>query len=365
MEAGVWGAARLGRTARGVPRNPDSIFVLRNNDIGDLLVVTPLFEALRTLFPDTRLVAGVGDWNRPVLEHNPHLSGVMSVNAPWHNRFVRPQGFFESLQYILASPEANALAHQRFELGIDVLGSPYGSGLMLRCGIPARLGVRGYAGGHSAAQQCVPFRGDEYVGRAALRFAEILGVPALPSSRPQLFLTEEEREEAEATWQSLRHGPPGRGRRIILGPGGGFAAKCWPFEEWKKLAQLLAAITRDTVLVVGGKQDAGAGEALARVNSLVKSVAGRTGLRQTFSLVASADLVLCNSSMLMHVAAAFAKPAIVLLGDFFPSAGQHAAQWSGGDHILVLGKDQSRTVIFSAVEVFELMQRERLGRLAA
>ena len=365
MEAGVWGAARLGRTASALPRNPDSIFVLRNNDIGDLIVVTPLFEALRTRFPDARLVAGVGDWNRPVLEHNPHLSGVMSVNAPWHNRFVRPQGLLESLQYIIGSPETKALAHQRFELGIDVLGSPCGSWLMLRCGIPGRLGVKGYAGGHSAAQQCVPFRMEEYVGRSALRFAELLDARALPSSRPQLFLTEEEREEAEASWQALTKQPPGRGRRIILGPGGGFAAKCWPFEEWMKLAQLLTAITRDTVLVVGGKQDAMAGEVLTRVNPLVKTLAGRTGLRQTFALVASADLVLCNSSMLMHVAAAFAKPAIVLLGEFFPSAPEHAAQWAGEDQILVLGKDQSRSSIFSAVEVFELMQRKCLGRLAA
>jgi hypothetical protein len=60
--AGIWTC-----TEEQAPENPDSIFVLRNNDIGDLLVVTPLFEALRRRFPRVRIVAGIGDWNRPVL----------------------------------------------------------------------------------------------------------------------------------------------------------------------------------------------------------------------------------------------------------------------------------------------------------
>ena len=67
----------------------------------------------------------------------------------------------------------------------------------------------------------------------------------------------------------------------------------------------------------------------------------------------------------MHVAAAFSKPALVLLGDCFPSASAHAAQWAAGPQIQVLGKDGQRAAIFTAVEVFEVIQRERLGLLAA
>ena len=365
LEAVVWGWARWGGGGGVFPESPRSILVLRNNDLGDLLVITPLFEALRRLFPAARIVAGVGDWNRPVLERNPHLSAVVSVNAPWHNRFVRPQGLLASMEYLLSSREVEELAAQHFEVGIDVLGSPFGSLLLLRSGIPHRLGVKGYAGGHSAAHRCVSFSEEDYVGGASLRFAELLGASALPPVKPQLFLTEAEQEAAESTWQAFQGARRRKGRRIVLGPGGGFPAKCWPLEEWSNLARLLAQITGDSVLVVGGKKDANDGEFLERVNPGVKNLAGREGLRQTFALVAKSDLVLCNSSLLMHVAAAFAKPALVLLGDCFPSASAHAAQWAGGPQILVLGKDGSRSSIFAAVEVFEVIQRERLGLLAA
>jgi len=54
------------------PQQPETIFILRNNDIGDLLVVTPLFEALKKKFPNAKLLVGIGLWNREVLIVNAH-----------------------------------------------------------------------------------------------------------------------------------------------------------------------------------------------------------------------------------------------------------------------------------------------------
>jgi ADP-heptose:LPS heptosyltransferase len=188
LEAAVWSIARCVPALAHCPDPPRSIFVLRNNDIGDLLVVTPLFEALRRRFPQARIIAGVGAWAAPVLERNPHVDEVLTLNAPWHNGQVRPQGLDAALRYIATSPEVARLAAARCDIGIDVLGSGFGSLLLMRAGIPWRLGVRGYAGGHSAVQQCVEFDPRAHVGRTALRFAELLGATDLPENRPQLFV---------------------------------------------------------------------------------------------------------------------------------------------------------------------------------
>lgn len=64
------------------------------------------------------------------------------------------------------------LCASRLSIGIDVLGSQWGAWLLCRAGIPYRMGVRGYAGGHSVMQSLVPYNADEHVGRSALRFAE-------------------------------------------------------------------------------------------------------------------------------------------------------------------------------------------------
>ena len=84
-------ASRVAPRAARAPDSPRSIFVLRNNDIGDLLVVTPLFEALRHRFPEAKIIAGIGSWNRDVLRDNPHVDEILPLNAPWHNGQVQPQ----------------------------------------------------------------------------------------------------------------------------------------------------------------------------------------------------------------------------------------------------------------------------------
>ena len=362
VESLVRAASLAAPAQKEAPASPESIFVLRNNDLGDLLVVTPLFEALKRRFPEAKIVAGVGKWNFPLLENNPHVDELLPVNAPWHNqsccrfRHNSPRGLLDSLSYVFTSPEMEALRARRFAVGIDVLGSPEGSLLLMRAGIPHRLGVKGYAGGHSAAQQTLE-ASPMHVGRFALGFAELLGATELPDPRPQLFLTHAEEEKAEAFWKGAG---PADARRIVIGPGGGFVEKCWPLEHYKEIARLLAGEGGNIVAVVGGPKDREAGAQLAAAAPCVHDRTG-SSLRETFALVARADLVLCNSSMLMHAAAAFGKPAAVLLGAMYPSAARHAAQWGHGALCHVWGREEGgRTEIYSPGEVLEGIQN--LGR---
>jgi heptosyltransferase-2 len=331
------------------PAEPRSIFVLRNNDIGDLLVITPLFEALRRRFPEARIAAGVGDWNREVLRLNPHLSEVLPVNAPWFNKYQGSPGPWDRLAYLRRSPEVRELAERRFEIGIDVLGSAWGSLLLLRAEIPYRLGVRGYAGGHSAAQAVAPFDPQLHVGRAALRFAELLGATELPENRPQIFLDAGEREEAERAW-----GAAGRGLRIVVGPGGGLPEKCWPAASY---AELVAGISDVSILVLGGPRETAILETVAA--AAPRAWRESPPLRRVFARVATADLVVCNSSMLMHVAAAFAKTTLVLLGPAFASARQHQAQWGYPGICRSFGKEAGeRESLYTPTEILAILREE-------
>jgi heptosyltransferase-2 len=336
IESVCSGVSRFARRAVKLPANPRSIFVLRNNDIGDLLVVTPLFAALRRRFPEARIIAGIGDWNRDVLRDNPNVDEILPLNAPWHNGAVRPQGLVAALRYITTSGEAAALAARGCDIGIDVLGSPQGSLLLMRAGIPWRLGVRGYAGGHSAAQQCVAFDEQAQVGRSALRFAELLGATDLPENRPQIFFSE--------TPES--HGA------IVVAPGGGFAEKCWPLAHF---AALLDRLAPHRVIVIGGPRDAEAGAFLAEGRSHVENQTAQLSLRETFALIAGARGVLANSSMAMHAAAAFRKPCVVLLGEHFSDAARHAAQWAYPE-TRVLGRGPGRPSIWTPAEVQPILE---------
>jgi heptosyltransferase-2 len=322
------------------PQELETIFILRNNDISDLLVVTPLFEALKKKFPKAKLLVGIGRWNREVLIANPYVTKILELKAPWHNNFVANQGVSNALRYIYRSPEVRAVKEAMADVGIDVLGSGFGSLLMMKAQIPYRLGVRGYAGGNSAAQRCVVYRGDEHVGRQALRFAELLGCTDLPENRPQIFLDR----------------PPKPHGALVIAPGAGLPEKSWPIEYFSELARLLNDCT---MTIIGSRNDAQFSSQILNKNPNTHNLTGRLSLREAFAMIVGAKLVISNSSMAMHAAAAFRRPAVVVLGQVFESAAAHHRQW-GYPETVVLGRDENRDQNFTPEEVAARI-RQMLG----
>jgi len=71
-------AALSGRRSAAACRAELHLHPTPTTILADLLVSTPLFEALRTRFPAARIVAGIGDWNRPILQNNPYVTEVLS-----------------------------------------------------------------------------------------------------------------------------------------------------------------------------------------------------------------------------------------------------------------------------------------------
>ena len=343
IEAVTWLFNSLAVSAKLPPENPGSIFVLRNNDIGDLLVVTPLFEALKRRFPQAKLVAGIGSWNCEVLANNPFVDEVLPVNAPWHNQRTKPQGLLPALAFLAASAEMKEIKRRRFDIGIDVLGSPFGSWLMMRANIPWRLGVTGYAGGQSGVHQSVRFDPVRHVADAALDFASLLGADVLPEARPQLFLTESEKSTGNKLWSC-----GGGMKRVVVAPGGGYRAKCWPVESY---ADLLGRIGDAELIVIGGENDRGLADIICGKNPRVRNLVGQLTLREVFALISGADSIICNSSMAMHVAAAFHKPSLVLLGEAFPSANDHSRQWAYPESCL-LGREPDGRRVASVEDAF-------------
>ncbi len=342
--------AKFTASKKQVSEPPKSILVLRNNDLGDLLVITPIFEALHKKFPDTQIIAAVGSWNVETLKNNPYISEIIEINAPWFNRFVQPQSFLDALRYIYFSSEVQKLALRKFDVGIDILGSHFGALLLLQATIPYRLGVNKYAGGYSGMQDTIIFDPYQHVGYSALKFAEKLGATELPEVRPQIFLTPDEIKQGIGYWSDYT-------KRIIVTPGGGFPEKCWPLDYYQELIKLMLIDPSVEIIIVGGKQDIADAAYLVIEPSRVHNLAGKLKLRETYSVLKHADLALCNTSMLMHAAAAFHIPSLVLLGECCDSATQHHAQWGYQKTCYILGKDIDRLTIYKPDEVIVLVTK--------
>lgn len=357
LEKFVGRLCKPGRWELPQPGEIFKIFILRNNDIGDLILTTPLFEALKKLFPNCQLLVGIGDWNQEILNDNPHVDELVPLNAPWHNKVScrhspnSKVGFLRSLGYIFFSREARQLRRRDCQLGIDVLGSLEGTLLLHRANIPNRMGAKGYSGGYSGCQKWRQFHIDENAGRSTLRYAEILGTKpvSIPALKPQLYLSDKELQAGTTLWSNQ----PGR-KKIIVSTGAGFPEKCWPVDKFKKLAEKLADRDDTELLFLGSKKDEADGEALANAIPRLLNLAGRTTLRETIAAVSCSDLVVCNTTMFMHVAAAFEVPTLVMLGPWYDSAQLHRDQW-GHPCCTILGREtaQGRDRLATVQDAFE------------
>ena len=314
-----------------VPESPREILVLRPNDFGDLLTTTPIFEALHHRFPSSRIIAGVGSWGVPVLENNPYVAEVVKLDAPWNNKFVKDRSWGAVVRFLRSSEQVKQLRERKgFDVCIDVLGSHVGAALMMRLGARYKVGVRGYRGGWSTCQQYIRFSDEVHVSRAALAQAELLGAMDLPEARPQIFLTHAERAEAARIWSGAD-----RGRlKILVGSGGGLEEKCWAAGNWGKVLADVSRMAEEQgmqapdIVLVGGPGDRERASQIEAVGGeAVRSVCGETTLRITFALAEQADLVLTNPSMLLHVAAAFRRPTVTVLGGPYSDPQEHDRLW--------------------------------------
>ncbi|WP_174362572.1 glycosyltransferase family 9 protein [uncultured Caballeronia sp.] len=335
IEAPVWLISRFYRPRFDPNRKtPREILVLRPNDFGELLTTTPLFEALRKRFPTTRLIAGVGSWGRPILENNPFVDEIVEIDAPWNNKLVEDRSHRNVMRFLWKSPQVAALrARGGFDVGIDVLGSHMGAVLLMRAGVRYRIGVRGYRGGWSGCQDYIEFARRQ-CGRAALGQAELLGAKTLPEARPQLFLTDDERLQAAQVWNAGEAGGR-RAVRIVAGVGAGVSSKAWDARQvGDALTRIAEAMEKAgnacNIVIVGSDTDRLRAEkamAAASPAAAIRSMAGEVSMRIMFALVENADVVLTNSSMLLHVAAAFQRPTVAVIGGSVTRPEVHDAIW--------------------------------------
>ena len=322
-------------------KNNHSIFVLRNNDLGDVLVATPLIHGLKNAFPESNISMGVGDWAKPLLENNPYLDEIIACNAPWHNkqncRFPAnsPKTFFEGLLYVLFSKESRYISAKKFTHGIDVLGSRQGSWLMRRGKIPNRFGVKGYAGGDNWCTKYIDFKEDRKVTEAGLEFLNLMNAVVEIDPRPTIYLTKNEVGEAEDVWGKRSEIT----KRIVLAPGGGFPEKCWGDQNFTNLTNFLLKNENYKIYIIGSKED----EKRISANdpSQLTNLCGKLSIRQSAAMVSVADFVICNSSLCMHLAGAFSIPSLTLLGEWYDSAELHQKQWGYAEGI-IKGKEKGK-----------------------
>ena len=273
--------------------------------IGDTIMAQPLFARLHAKHPGLQLDALAPSWVAPVLQRmdeigevidSPFGHGQVSLKARWLLARQLAAGDYDAV-YVLPNSLKSALV-------------PF------LAGIPRRIGFTGESRyglinvRHDLDKSALPLMVERFT-----QLAEAPGTPVpKPIFHPKIRSTATDQEQ---TLAALGHG---RSTRFVaFCPGAEYGpAKRWPAAHFATLARSLGERGYRIGLFGSPKDRAVADEICALAPGLCDNLCGATSLEQAIDLLAMADLVVCNDSGLMHVAAALDRPIVALYGSSSP-----------------------------------------------
>jgi predicted lipopolysaccharide heptosyltransferase III len=290
---------------------PHKILIIKLRYIGDVLLATPVFAALRAQFPDSHLTALVNPGTEGVLQHNPHLDETWVLErGDWR----------EQLRFL------RRLRARRFDCVIDLTDGDRSAVLAWASGASCRIGFNDEQRwrGRCYTQVAVGRDPTRHRIQRDLSTLEPLGIVAPPAA-PMLLTSADDDQRAVELLRNCgvtvtASGIPGS--LVLLQPGARYWFKAWPAERFAALADLLAARLGCHVVIGGSAQERALGERIAQLSQCAPLVlSGKTSVPIYAALLKRAALAVTNDNGLMHMAAAVGTPVVALFG---PS---HPAEW--------------------------------------
>lgn len=280
---------------------PHRVLFLRYNRIGDMIMSTGVIRAIATSHPAITVDVLASPSNAPVLHGNPHVGNLLTFAID------RPTSWPRLLRQ---------LRRARYDVVVDGMAAkpkPQTALLMLAAGARHRIGLHASHTGRLYTRVVGPAApGVHHVMEMAL-LVEPFGVAAdADALRPELFVTAEERAEAERKWRAIDGvGNPRAEWRLLVNVATAEPRREWPDDCTVALLSSLAdRAPAVRPLIIAPPNASTRAARLARDSG---AAAATPGLREAWGLVATSDVVLTPDTSISHAAAALRKPAVVLL----------------------------------------------------
>ena len=278
--------------------------------IGDTVMATPTFRALRQGFPDATLTAVIKPQVAPTLDGTSWFDDWMFFDHRSPDRQYRTFAVLRRLR------------RTRFDLAV-LLPNSFRSGLMAFLGgVPRRVGYERHGRG-ILLTDVLHHPVDDDGGRLPtpiidtyLELACRLGC-RVHSSRLELATTPADEAAADRAWSRTRS-RPAESRVVCINTGGAYGpAKNWPIEHFVDLSRRLADQSGHRVLILcGPRERENAREIVAataheRVSSLANQ---ELGIGLTKACIRRSSLLITTDSGPRHFATGFGTPVLTLFG---------------------------------------------------
>ena len=274
--------------------------------LGDVLFLTPAIRAIRKKYPDAYLAALAPPRVRRVLERNPHLNEVLTMNDRASIR-----------GWIGWVPVIFEIRKRHFDTAIIFLRSKTKAFLLKMAGIPERLG-------YSAKGR------DQWLTRV-VRLPEtrwhpldlhlnLIGEAGIPSEGRHMEFFPDPAAEGSLRQKLREHGITSTQRYAVVHAGGNWALKRWRPDYFAEcIRSFMKEFSFKTILCGTSAEEGVCREIQSLVSAgEVISLCGKTSLDELAWLMKNAEFLLSNDSGPLHLAASQGTRVIGLFGPTSP-----------------------------------------------
>ncbi len=297
---------------------PPRILIIRPDHLGDLLLATPVLNALREHAPDAHITMMVGPWSREIVARHPAIDHILTCPFPGFQRAAQKP----LAPYTLLFQTARELKNAHYDLAINLrYDFWWGAALIYLASIPRRVGYA-IQPGRPFLNYALPFPEPEHATVSNLRLTssglQALGYKALeepfaPKRYPLHFATTDEERAWVDTQLTATETPV-----IVVHPGTGAAVKLWRTEAWAQCANSISANTSSTkqvqIVLTGSKSEQSMLLEIAQDMQTAPLILCEMTVGQLAAVLERAMLVLGVDSGPLHLAVAQNTPTIQLFG---------------------------------------------------
>ena len=298
----------------------EKILIVRTDRIGDLILSTSVAEALNQKFPQAHIDFLVSPYTAPILKNNPFINQIILDDTRSVKDFFKLRKIIKEKKYDLA-----IVLHPTLRL----------AGLLKAAGIPYRIGT-GYRG-YSFLFNLKHFQHRKTVEKHELEYnLDMLRILGLEPQKilPKLYLSATEKNEADILLKKL--GINDEDIVVLIHPGSGGNALNWPTEKFGELADRLIESYSVKVLVTGQAGEKILAEKMkSKMRQSFIDLTGKTDLRLLSAIIGKSDLVICNSTGPMHMAAGLNVPTVALFCPIFTASPKRWGPYGEG-HTVIL-----------------------------
>lgn len=283
------------------PEKPGRILIIRLDRLGDLVLSLPFIASLRAGNPSAKIDMLVRPYLADLAES---ISGINDV--------IVYRGRFDALK---------RLPGRDYDIAIDMY-----LGYRLEPALAALFSKAAVRIGFDSGQRGLLFTAPVDIGKCAgkgmveadLELLKPLGVRAI-TTVPRL--------RAEGPIQR-------KGLIVAIHPGGYYASQRWAPGRFAAVARMVADKFHARILVIGGRGERALVERVAKNAGAKHVYTAFPSMRELVGLLQGCNLLICNNSGPLHLAASLGVPTVSVMGPTDP-----ALWWPRGENQSVIRKD--------------------------